>query len=745
MGFWPRASKQLAAPWLSLVVLWLCSLPSGATVFGNVRGVVHDPQHHPISGASTTLQATDSAYKITTNTSSEGEFHFEAVPLGQYTITVGASGFATQSQVLTVVSGAAPVLHYQLAVASAQQEINVVASPEDLNPDSPRRDIFIDQQQISRYAGVDSSTSFKVITEFVPGSYMVHDQLHVRGGHQVTWAIDGVPVPNTNIASNVGMQFNPKDISYLQAETGSYATEYGDRTYGVFNVAPNSGFERNREARLIASYGNYNQTDDWLSLGDHTERFAYYVSGSGNSTQYGLEPPTSVNLHNHAAGGGGFTSLIYNPNVKDQLRFDAGLRLDYYQVPNDPAMQAAGINDRQREQDIFGTATWVHTYSPGLMLIVSPFYHFNRTAFEGDPTDVPTATDNRASNYEGGQVTLSALNDRNNARAGIYFFAQQDNSFFSVIANDGSGKAFEQRVYPKGNLEAVFLEDQFKATSWLTFTGGIRLTNFDGNITENAADPRMGAAIRIPRLNWVLRAAYSYYYQPPPLDTVTGPLLDFAANQGFTFIPLQGERDIQQEYGISIPVQSWVGSITYFRTGVKNFFDHDVIGNSNIFLPLTIASARIRGMEVAVRSPLILHHYHAHLVYSHQQAQGFGPVTGGLTDFTPPPNGAFYLDHDQRDTLSAGMEGDLPWRSYAAVAFNYGSGFLDGNGPGHLPGNTTVDLSLGKAFGERFSVRLAGTNVFNNRYMLDTSNTFGGTHFADPRMVTLQVRYSFHY
>ena len=117
---------------------------------------------------------------------------------------------------------------------------------------------------------MDSSNSFKIITEFVPGSYMVHDQLHVRGGHQVTWAIDGVPIPNTNIASNVGPQFNPKDVSYLQAETGSYAAEYGDRTYGVFNVAPNTGFERNRQAELIASYGNYNQTDDWLSFGDHT-------------------------------------------------------------------------------------------------------------------------------------------------------------------------------------------------------------------------------------------------------------------------------------------------------------------------------------------------------------------------------------------------------------------------------------------------------------------------------------------
>jgi outer membrane receptor protein involved in Fe transport len=742
---WRGALRRLTS--VSLVAglgLFLTST-AAATVFGNVRGVVHDPQHQPINGAHATLQATDSAYKLTDDTGANGEFHFDAVPLGKYTVTVEAPGFAPQSQVLAVVSGSAPVLHYQLAIATAQEKITVTASPEDLNPDSSRRDILISQQQIARYAGVDSSNSFKIITEFVPGSYMVHDQLHVRGGHQVTWAIDGVPVPNTNIASNVGPQFNPKDVSYLQAETGSYAAEYGDRIYGVFNVAPNTGFERNRQAELIASYGNYHQTDDLLSFGDHTAKFAYYASVSGNNTDWGLEPPTDINLHNQAHGGGGFTSLIYNPNPKDQIRFDAGLRLDYYQVPNDPNMQANGVNDREREQDIFGTATWVHTYSPGLMLIASPFYHFNRAAYEGGPNDVPITTDNRASDYEGGQITLSALNSRNNARVGLYAFAQQDNTFFSVVANNGSGDQFSQQVYPKGNLEALFLEDQFKATSWLTFTGGIRLTRFSGGVNQTAADPRLGAAIRIPKLNWVLRGAYSYYYQPPPLDTVSGPLLQYAASQGVTFLPLQGERDIQQEYGITIPVRNWVSSVTYFRTGVKNFFDHDALGNSNIFLPLTIDSARIRGVEVAVRSPLVLSHYHTHFVYSHQQAQGFGGITGGLTDFSPPPGGGFYLDHDQRNTLSAGVEGDLPWHSFAAFTVNYGSGFLNGDGPDHLPGYTTFDLSVGKSFGENFTLRLSGTNISNVRYQLDNSNTFGGSHWGDPAMVSVQVKYRFHY
>src|SRR5215469_18338889 len=378
-------ARGLAAVALAAVVL---TISARATIFGYVRGVVHDPQHHPLNQAEVTLQANDSAYKLTASTDTNGEFHFDSIPLGQYTITVVAPGFDTQSEVLQLVSGSAPILHIKMSITTAKSDLTVTASPEDLNPDSPRRDILIDQRQISRYAGVDSSNSFKIITEFVPGAYMVHDQLHVRGGHQVTWALDGVPIPNTNIASNVGPQFNPKDVQYLEAQSGSYSAEYGDRTYGVFNVASKTGFDRDRTAELILSYGNYNSTDNQISFGDHTEKFAYYASASGNYSEYGLEPPTLFNLHNQGSGGGGFVSLLYNPHPNDQLRFNGGVRIDNYEVPNDPDMQSAGINDHENERDAFATFTWVHTFSPGLMLSISPFYHYNKAAYDGGPADV---------------------------------------------------------------------------------------------------------------------------------------------------------------------------------------------------------------------------------------------------------------------------------------------------------------------------------------------------------------------
>jgi len=716
-----------------------------ATIFGNVRGVVHDPQHRPISSARAVLQASNSAYKQETTSNSDGVFEFQAVPIGQYTVTVDAPGFVAQPQTVLVAANSTPILHYQLVVASSSEKVVVTSQVEDLNPDVPRRDIFIDQDQISKYAGADSSNSFKIITGFVPGSYMVHDQLHVRGGHQTTWAIDGVPLPNTNIASNVGPQFNPKDISYLQAETGSYAAEYGDRTYGVFNIAPKNGFERDKEAELLLSYGSYIGTDDWLSFGDHTSKFAYYASVSGNRSEYGLEPPTLTNTHNETNGGGGFTSILYNPADKDQIRFAGGARLDYYQVPNDPDQTTTGYNDRQREQDFFASGTWVHTFNSEWLTVLSPFYHFNRAVYQSGPTNIPIASDNRASNYEGGQATVSWSKSKNLLRGGIYAFAQQDDSYFTLDANDGSGNTFAERVKPTGNMEALFLEDQLKPFSWLSLDGGLRYTHFSGEITENATDPRIGVSIQIPKLKWVLRAAYSYFYQPPPLDTVSGSLIDNSGCEDCAFLPLYGERDIQQEYGISIPMKGWVLSETYFHTSAKNFFDHDALGNSNIFLPLTIQGAMISGYETTLRSPLLMRHYRAHVVYSNQRVRGTGAVTGGLTDFEPPEDGVFYLDHDQRNTLSAGVEGDLPWRTFASLAINYGSGFLEGDGPNHLPSYYTLDVSVGKSFGENFTVRFTGTNITNQRYMLDTSNTFGGTHYADPRMLAVQVRWRFRY
>lgn len=719
---------------------------ASATIFGTVRGIVHDPHHRPIPGAEVTIRARMSRWSQTVQTSAEGEFQFQKISVGEYAVEARAQGFDALVQTVVVTSVSAPILHFPMTLETLTQEVKVSATPELVSPESSTTQTLVGREQIAQTPGADHTNSLAMITDFVPGAYIVHDQLHIRGGHQVSWLVDGVPVPNTNIATNVGPQFDPKDIDYLEVQRGGLSAEYGDRTYGVFNVVTRSGFERNNGGELVASYGSFNDTNDQISIGSHTQRFAYYASLNANRSDLGLMTPTSAVLHDLNSGVGGFASLIFNSSPADQLRLVTSIRNDHYQIPNDPDQQAIGIRDLDRERDAFVNFSWVHTAGRGLLLTVSPFYHFNRAAFDGGPGDTPFVLDaDQASQYLGGQATLSAIAGKHNARVGFESFAQRSDSLLGLRATDGSTLALRHRAALWGNLEALFLEDHYKLTSWLALNGGVRLTRFSGSLTETNADPRVGVAIRVPKLGWVLRGHYGRAYQAPPLSTISGPLLQFALAQGFGFLPLRGERDEQRELGLTIPFRDWVIDVDNFRNGVRNYFDHDVIGSSNIFLPLTIERARIRGWEATARSPRLIRSVQLHLAYSRQYAQARGAVTGGLTSFSPPGPSYFFLDHDQRNTVSGVCSVQLPRRTWVAGHISYGSGFLEGNGPAHMPSHTTFDLSLGKSFGESWSLRLEALNVANRRYLLDSSNTFGGTHYVDPRKVAATLRYRFKY
>jgi len=739
---------------LFLVGMLLLAAAAHGTVFGSLRGVIHDSQHLPISGAEVTLRAVSSDWTRRLITGESGTFEFMAVPIGEYTVRVTSSGFLGMAQPLVVNSGTQPVVHFAMRLADATESVNVTAAPEVVPTDTPTPKTLVDRADVEHTPGADRSNSLAMITDFVPGAYVTHDQLHIRGGHQVSWLIDGVPVPNTNIASNLGPQFDPKDVDYLEVNRGSYTAEFGDRTYGVINVVPRTGFERSNEAELVTSFGNFYQTNDQLNFGGHTERFAYYASVNGNRSNYGLQTPVAGVVHDAENGYGGFASLIHNPTPSNQLRLITLLRRDFYQIPYDPfpnsagnqQYESSGLRDGQHESDAMVNFSWVHVFTSKMLLTASPFFHYNSARYESNPSDTPTATtDTHASSYGGGQVTFSANTGRNNLQIGGYGFGQHDNQIFGAIFNDGSSDNFTDHELANGSLFAFFLDDRLKITQWVTLMAGVRSTHFSGGVTETRTNPRLGATVIIPKLRWAIRGFYGSYYQAPPLLTASGPLLQFVSSQKLSFIPLHGERDREYQVGISIPFRGWYLDMDNSRTVATNYFDHNNVGESNIFFPITIGKAVIRAWELTLKSPRIANRLQLRLAYSNQVAYGGGAITGGLTDFSPASS-LFPLDHDQRNTLNVGGDVKLPGHSNFAMNCYYGSGFTNGNAlPRYLPGHTQWDASLSKGLGEHLSAAVHVLNLTNRHLLIDNSLTFGGFHYSDPRQVYAQVRYRFHY
>ncbi len=759
----------LAAMFLS------ASLPALATVFANVSGVVHDSQHRPIASAEVTLQAADSSFVLRATTKNDGTFEFTLAPIGVYRLTVSASGFDTAEQTLTVVSGTNPVLHVPLVVGHTSQSVvvrgTIAGAIDTVTPST-----LITRQMIDTTPGATRTIGAEMITDYVPGAYMTHDMLHMRGGHQTSWLIDGVAIPNTKIASNVGPQIDPKDIDSMETQRGSYSADLGDRTYGMFDVLPRNGFEFDREGELLLYAGDHGTAETQVALGNHSDKTAWYASVNGYRSSYGLATPVPQIYHDATNSGSAFASIVRNQTPKDQIRLDAQYRQDFFQVPYDPDPNdyecvstyycSWGLRDGQTERDSFVIANWVHTLSPKALISVAPFYHLNQSDYDSKPTDTPAATTwHQLSNYAGAQADGHLEKGWNSFSGGSYSFYQKENDLFGVAAN-GQCLSGTTPCNSPANADAGLVEfyvsDHLRLGQYITLLGGERFSIYRADLNESAIYPRIGATVRIPRLNWVLRGFYGHFFQPAPILTVSSSALNYAntlPSGENTFTPLPSERDEEHQFGIEVPYRGWMLDVDTFKNRVNNFLDHSNLGESNMYFPIAVDGALIRAWEMTLHSPQLSHYGRFYVTYSNQIAEQRGNIIGGLTcNIATDPAcdlGPNYipLDHDQRNTLNTGFTANLPKQVWFASNVYYGSGFTNGlagspYGPyqsEHLPVHTTFDSSVGRSFGERWKASVTAVNVTNHRVLLDNSITIGGFHYNDPRMISGEVRYRFKF
>jgi hypothetical protein len=430
-----------------------CFIPQ--SVLAAVRGVVHDPQHRPIADATVTLHAANSDFVEDEKTNTDGEFSFSAVPAGVYIITAAQPGFDTAKQSITVASNTSPVLHFELAGCSVQQSVTVDTNTSAANVDSITPTTLISREDIARTPGADRTNSMAMITDYVPGAYMTHDMLHMRGGHELSWLIDGVNIPNTNIASNIAPQIDPKDIDYLEVDRGSYRAAVGDRTYGVFDVVPRSGFERNRQGELVLTRATSirpTTSSAWATTRKNSP-------GTPASTAIAATMDCNRRSRHRfimpAMAMAGSPRSIYNHDPANQMRLVTQLRTDYYQIPYDPDQDdwqnqlydSSGLRDGEHETDGYAALTWVHNFNASTVLQLSPFYHYNDAKYDPSAQDLPTATSsNQTGNYAGVQSSLSTVIAKNSISGGVYAYGQHEHD---VLAWSSTMAAI-QEFYPAG-------------------------------------------------------------------------------------------------------------------------------------------------------------------------------------------------------------------------------------------------------------------------------------------------------
>ncbi len=237
-----------------LVALALLAVAGNAQTFrGAINGTVTDPSGAMVAGASVKATNFGTSVARTTTTTSDGQYSFQDLPLGTYSIAVTASGFpVTTVDKIEVTAGSAYTLPVKLSIAKQTTTVEVSAAALTLATTTATQDNIIPSEAVQ-----DVPMNGRDFTQFAAvqpgyGGYSVggFGSLNGTRANQMNWQIDGVdnndfwhniPAVNQGGVSGIAGTIMPLDaIDEFAAQTQSNA-EGGRNAGGIVNVVLRSG------------------------------------------------------------------------------------------------------------------------------------------------------------------------------------------------------------------------------------------------------------------------------------------------------------------------------------------------------------------------------------------------------------------------------------------------------------------------------------------------------------------------
>src|SRR5271155_5321676 len=236
------------------IVLALIVLAGHAQTFrGSINGSVTDPSGASVPNAQVKATEASTGLDHTTNTTNDGQYSFQDLPLGFYKVTVTAAGFPPYTvDKVEVVAGTIYTLPIKLSLQqqSTTVEVSAAALSLDTTTQTQNTTITSDVVQNLPMNGRDFTQLIAVVPGY--GGYSVggFGSLNGTRPNQMNWQIDGVdnndfwhniPAVNQGGVSGIAGVVLPIDaIDEFSAQTQSNA-ETGRNAGGVINLAIKSG------------------------------------------------------------------------------------------------------------------------------------------------------------------------------------------------------------------------------------------------------------------------------------------------------------------------------------------------------------------------------------------------------------------------------------------------------------------------------------------------------------------------
>jgi Carboxypeptidase regulatory-like domain/TonB dependent receptor len=306
----------------SLFMFLVCSVAFGQDISAKITGTVTDASGAVISGATVTARDTSRGTIYPTQTNAAGVYYLSPLPIGDYALSVTASGFSTvQHPAFSLVMNQTARVDIAMTVGQASQTVEVSGAPPLLQTDQTFMGTVLDAR-----ANVTlplATRNYNQLTLLSPGAVSLNPgaftgsqasfqvgRPYINGNREQTnnYILDGM---DNNQIDNNDVAFSPSvdAIQEFNLISQNAPASYGNYLGGIISVTIKSGtnqfhgdaFEFIRNDAL-----NANTWSHGLTKGQP------YVAGLNNPDGTGLKPILRWNEFGGSVGG---------PIIKDKLFF----------------------------------------------------------------------------------------------------------------------------------------------------------------------------------------------------------------------------------------------------------------------------------------------------------------------------------------------------------------------------------------------------------------------------------------
>ena len=247
--------RYLAVSFAFLILLLLHPLVLAQTFRGGINGTVTDASGAAVSGATVTSTNVDTNVTLTGTTTSAGEFLFQDLPLGTYSVLVTSIGFeSTKTDKIMVSAGVIYTLPVKLAIARAGTDtvVEVDAAALALDTTTVTQNTVLDSKEVDNMPL--NGRDFTQLVSLTPGyagySGGGYGSMNGTRANQMNWQIDGVdnndlwhniPAVNQGGVSGIAGIILPLDaVDQFSAQTQA-GPEGGRNSGGTINLTLRSG------------------------------------------------------------------------------------------------------------------------------------------------------------------------------------------------------------------------------------------------------------------------------------------------------------------------------------------------------------------------------------------------------------------------------------------------------------------------------------------------------------------------